>query len=93
MCASVHAEASSAASEAVSLGPKLPSVAGLAVQDILVTVGVGGVQHLVAHTLGRGGGRGGMLVRHMYFFFFFYDVYCLFDSSAKMASFTPIIVK
>lgn len=71
MCASVHAEASSAASEAVSLGPKLPSVAGLAVQDVLVTVGVGGVQHLVAHTLGRGGGRGGMLVRHMYFFFFF----------------------
>lgn len=50
VCASVHAEASSAASEAVSLGPKLPSVAGLAVQDVLVTVGVGGVQHLVAHT-------------------------------------------
>jgi len=48
--AGVHAEACSAAAEAVSLRAKLASVTGLAVQNVIVHVGVGGVQHLVAHT-------------------------------------------
>jgi len=48
--AGVHAEASSAAAEAVSLRSKLASVTDLAVQNVIVHVGVGGVQHLVAHT-------------------------------------------
>jgi len=47
--AGVHAEASGASTEAVTLGSELAAVARLAVQHALVAVHVGRVQHLVAH--------------------------------------------
>lgn len=47
--AGVHAQAASAAAEAVALGAVLPGVAVLAVELALVLSAVGGVQHLVAH--------------------------------------------
>lgn len=50
MGSGVHAQAGGASAEAVSLGSELPAVAGFAVKDVLVHVGIGGIQHLVAHT-------------------------------------------
>jgi len=50
MSSGVHAESGGATSEAISLRSEFPAVAGLAEQDSLVAVDVGGVQSLIAHT-------------------------------------------
>lgn len=46
----IHAQAGCTAAEAVTFGSKLSAVAGFAVKNVIVHVGISGVQHLVAHT-------------------------------------------
>lgn len=48
--ASVHAQSASTAAESVSLRSKFTSVTNLAKEFVLVSVGIGRVQHLVAQT-------------------------------------------